>query len=393
MEKEKVLLKNLLFNKEKVEMIANAIGEACKSKKINNFDKSSFVKSILNEFPELELKARITCITNNLKKYFEFINLDYRKSVEILLKALPPELDNSKTDDDFGDFIYAPFNEFVATYGLTEKDLDFSLDAIYEMTKRFSAEDAIRYFINKFPSETLNRLFIWSEDKNYHVRRLSSEGTRAKLPWSQKIILNYKEPIQILDKLYSDKTRYVTRSVANHLNDISKNDPEFVIQILEKWIQLNKKNKKLNEKPFQTEDELDFIVKHALRTLVKNGDKAALKLLGINPEVKIKIGKFTFTKQVEMNKNLEFSFNISALENCSIVLDYIIFFQNHLGSLKSKKVFKIKNLKLEKKKVIKIEKKHPMRSEMTTRKLFRGKHKLLLQMNGEIKKEVSFELI
>ena len=61
--------------------------------------------------------------------------------------------------------------------------------------------------------------------------------------------------------------------------------------------------------------------------------------------------------------------------------------------MKSKKVFKIKNLKLEKKKVIKIEKKHPMRSEMTTRKLFRGKHKLLLQMNGEIKKEVSFELI
>jgi 3-methyladenine DNA glycosylase AlkC len=115
-------------------------------------------------------------------------------------------------------------------------------------------EDAIRTFLNEFEIETMEKILLWSKSQNYHIRRLTSEGTRPKLPWAKKIKLDYKKGIIILDNLYNDKTRYVTRSVANHLNDISKINPDFVIETLKKW-ENNANNKK----------EFEYIKKHALR--------------------------------------------------------------------------------------------------------------------------------
>ena len=109
----------------------------------------------------------------------------------------------------------------------------------------------------------------WSKSDHYHFRRLASEGTRASLPWGIKINLDYKKPIEILDGLYYDNTRFVTRSVANHMNDISKKDASLVLDILKKWKDSKKQNKK----------EMDFIISHSLRTLVKDGNKEALDFL------------------------------------------------------------------------------------------------------------------
>lgn len=152
-----------------------------------------------------------------------------------MLDALPPILDPTKNDDDFGDFILAPLSDFVAQHGATEEHLDSSLAALGEITKRFSAEFAIRIFINAFPERSLEFLNECAGDANYHVRRLASEGTRPTLPWSGKISIDYHEPLPILDKLYRDPTRFVTRSVANHLNDIAKVDPDLVISMLKRW--------------------------------------------------------------------------------------------------------------------------------------------------------------
>ena len=114
-----------------------------------------------------------------------------------------------------------------------------------EITKRFSAEAALRNFLNQFPKETLATALTWSKDKNYHVRRLASEGTRPNLPWAKKITYESKSMLPLLDILYADTTRYVTRSVANHLNDISKFDPGLVIRKLKRW-QKKRNKQKLN---------------------------------------------------------------------------------------------------------------------------------------------------
>lgn len=224
---EKFSLKDALFNKAKLIKIADEIHAVFPS-----FKSDEFVSTSLAAFPELELKARISWIR---KRLHEHLPSDYREAVSILLKSLPPPLDETKSDDDFGDFIYAPYNDFIAAYGCTKKDLRFSLEALREMNMRFSAEDAIRYFINAFPEETFLVLNAWTKDNHYHVRRLVSEGTRPSLPWSMKVTVPVEKSIPLLSKLYYDKTRYVNRSVANHMNDISKKNPLLVLKTLNEW--------------------------------------------------------------------------------------------------------------------------------------------------------------
>lgn len=363
---EKVLLKDLLFNKQKVEIITNQILAL-----YPKFDKNSFVDEVVKKFPLLELKARITWIAECLKKH---LPSDYKKAVQIIIASLPPENDPELTDNDFGDFIYAPYGEFVAKNGCKKEYLHTSLSALYEITKRFSMEDSIRYFINTFPVETLNTLLKWAKDPNYHVRRLCSEGTRPMLPWSQKISLSVEEPLQILNFLYYDKTRYVTRSVANHLNDISKKEPKLVLSILDTW----RKSKKQNVV------EMDYITKHALRTLIKKGDKEALTMLGFDHSVPLQILNISLTERVTMNTMLSFSFDLEASSDVETIIDYVIHFQTKLGKCTSKKVFKLTKVRLKKNEPTRITKNHMLREKMTTRILYPGEHMLEIQVNGAV---------
>lgn len=144
---EKFLLKDLLFNQAKVEQIAGEIQRVYSS-----FNTNEFVREVVAKFPELELKARIAWIAECLR---QFLPEDYEQAVRLMLRALPPPNNPDLSDGDFGDFIYAPYGEYVARYGCTEKHLQFSLAALHEITQRFSAEDAnviidyILYFQNK----------------------------------------------------------------------------------------------------------------------------------------------------------------------------------------------------------------------------------------------------
>src|SRR3989338_7005146 len=224
----------MLFNETKVRMLAAEIQAV-----YPNFAKTAFIKKVVSAFPEQELMERIAGIRDAL---FEFLPQDYPQAIEVIVAALPPALDNSKVDDDFGDFIYAPYSYYVAKYGCNKKHLTVSLQALDEITKRFSCEAALRDFINQFPKETLVATKRWAKSSEYHVRRLASEGTRPNLPWAKKIQYDAPSTLPILDILYTDKTRYVTRSVANHLNDLSKIDGELVVYTLKRWQKENKQS-------------------------------------------------------------------------------------------------------------------------------------------------------
>jgi len=372
--KEKFSLKDELYNPEKVEMIASEIKEVYPT-----FEASQFTKETLDKFPTLELKERIYHIRDMLHKY---LPNDYQEAVNILLQALPTELDPSKSDDDFGDFIYAPYSEYVTAYGCSEKYLDFSLQALREITKRFSVEFAVRDFINNYPSQTLAMLEACAKSENYHERRLTSEGLRGKLPWAKKLTIDYREPLRHLELLYTDATRYVTRSVANHLNDIAKIDAPLVIETLKRW----KKSKKQEPK------EMDFIIRHALRTLLKQGNSDALAMLGYvhNPPIEVK--KITLkSASVEVGEALEFEVEVTALDDAMLMVDYIVHFQTKAGEL-SPKVHKLKKFELVKGETIVLKKKHPFRANMTTRTLYAGEHLLEVQINGSIVAKNRFNL-
>ena len=371
---EKFSLKDKLFNPQKINQIATEIKDVYKE-----FDQASFEKESIEAFENLELKERIAHIRNMLAKY---LPNEYQEATTIILKSLPPKLDPSKTDDDFGEFIYASYGDFVASFGCTKQHLEFSLNALREITKRFSAEYAIRDFINAFPEETFALLQECSLSSNYHERRMASEGTRPKLPWGKKLNTHYTKPIKILDNLYSDPTRFVTRSVANHLNDISKIDANLVIETLKRWKASGKQNTK----------EMNFIINHALRTLIKDGNPKALKLLGYSSKPKITLNNFQITDtKIQVGKYLEFSFNIKAQSDEALIVNYIIYFQTKTGKL-SPKVHKIKKLNLKKGEQITINKRHLFKANMTTRKLYHGEHRLVLQINGKSYYDLSFNM-
>lgn len=372
----KFSLKDQLFNETKITKIADEIHNVYPP-----LDKVSFLQNTLQKFPQLELKERIIWISENLK---QFLPTDYKQAVTVLLKSLPPENDPTKSDNDFGDFIYAPYAEFVAKNGCDEENLAFSLNALKEITTRFSAEDAIRYFINAFPNQTLAELLLWSTDIHYHVRRLASEGTRPKLPWSQKINISPEHAIPILDNLFSDKTRFVTRSVANHINDISKINPELAIKTLTRWKQSEKQNPK----------EMEYIINHSLRTLIKSGNKEAITFLNISTDPEVEITNFEITEPViKIGETLTFSFTLIAKKDEELIIDYVLYFPNKKGDGNNKKVFKIKKVSLKNGQKLLITKNHPLREGMTTRTLYPGTHRIEIQINGNKVTEGVFELI
>lgn len=371
---KKILLKDLLFNEKRVRQIAKEIQGVYPS-----FDAQNFVTKVVEKFPSLELSARVKWIRENLKT---FLPEDYRTAVTILLDSLPPHQDTDDLDTDYGSYIYAPYSDFVATYGCRKNDLKFSLIALRAMTTRFSAEYAIRFFLNAFPKETVRELLIWSTDPDYHVRRLASEGTRPKLPWAPKITTDPEDALPILDKLFSDKSRFVTRSVANHLNDIAKIQPELVFARLKEW--------QASEK--QTPKEMEYLIHHGLRTLIKQGDKDAMIFLQLSTDPQILLSHVQIsTHPVTIGSALEFSFILTAQEKEEIIIDYLIHFRNKAGERKNKKVFKLKKLRMKKGHVIEIRKKHPLK-QMTTRTLYPGEHLLTIQINGNIFAEKTFDL-
>ena len=156
------------------------------------------------------------------------------------------------------------------------------MPALYEMTKRFSSEFAVRPFIQRYPESSLDRLHRWVTDENFHVRRLVSEGTRPRLPWGRRLAQFQQAPapvIGLLDRLRDDPELYVRRSVANNLNDIAKDNPDAMLSTLERWAQT-------------PGPELPWMIRHACRSLIKDGHPRAMVLCGFSPDPVVTVAGF-----------------------------------------------------------------------------------------------------
>ena len=346
---------------------------------MSDFNEDSFTRAVLKRLKPLELKQRIVLIAETLEQYLAD---DFLEAAKQIVSALPPELDPTKTDNDFGDFIFAPLGEFIVRRGMAKQYVKVSLKSLKEITKRFSMEDALHSFINAHPGQTLRELAKWSTDRNYHVRRLVSESTRPRLPWSGKLTLPHSVPLPFLDQLHADQTRYVTRSVANHLNDIAKVEPPLVLETLGRWRDQGK----------QQPEELDWICRHALRTLVKRGHAETLEFLGFRTKPKVTTSAIDLARRsISAGETLEFSGTLTGLRDESLIVDYVIDFVKANGSL-SPKVFKAKQLNLRRGESFTLRKRHRLLANATTYKLFPGNHRLTVQVNGIAMAGAFFEI-
>ena len=366
-------LKDQLFNETSVRELARAVKAA-----YPRFDDRAFQKDALTAFPQLELKQRISHLAKTLQA---FLPKRFDRTVSVLRKALPPPLDPTLQDDDFGVFIWVVPGELIADIGCREDRVAVSLEFLREATMRFSSEGAIRPFLNAFPEQTMAAVRKWAKDDNYHVRRLASEGIRPLLPWAPRADVPFDEIVAVLDELHADPTRYVTRSVANTLNDIAKLEPKRVVDALSKWRDLGR----------QSPAELKWMTRHALRTLTGRGDPQALRLLGYTNRPQFTLQRHDATTKVIVGEEFRWSASLLAEAKQRWLITMNILFLKANGK-HSAKVFRLKDLAVAKGEVVEFEKRQPFKP-LTTRTLYPGVHHAELLVNGQVIAEHSFEVV
>jgi 3-methyladenine DNA glycosylase AlkC len=220
------------------------------------FNKRGFKSYLKKELPEKEFTARQDAFVDAFERY---LSKSYTDNIKLLIKILGDELQTTE-----GMFIYGwwlwPVGRYVQKNGL--KNYDASINFIYELTKRFTGEFAIRTLLEAKPKKTMKIMVKWSKDKNVHVRRLASEGVRIKLPWARKltVVLDEFELFKkILTNLKNDEEKFVQKSVGNNLNDLMKEAPKLANEIIDEW------------KADNPTQETMWIIKHGTRSLRKKG--------------------------------------------------------------------------------------------------------------------------
>ena len=339
-----------------------------------SFDKQRFMAQVLTaEFDQMELKERMRHTT---KVLHNFLPADFSEAVALIEMLIIQFRQENVGEDSLG-FIFFP--DYIEVYGL--EDFDTSMKAIEFITQFITCEFAVRPFLLKYGDKMMEQMRVWSSHKSHKVRRLASEGSRPRLPWAMAIPALKKNPtpvLAILENLKNDPSESVRRSVANNLNDISKDHPGIVLKIANAWKGQNK--------------ETDAIVRHGCRTLLKQGHPEVLTLYSLVSE-HIHFSDFTLlTPTLKIGESLKFSFSIlnGNASPQKVRLEYAVYYKRQNGQL-SKKVFKISEREYAPNEQAKILRKQRF-VPITTRKFYAGTQQLSIIINGQEKEIVLFEL-
>ncbi len=293
-----------IFNSARLEHIADEMRAVYPA-----FDAPAFLHMANDGLAELSVMQRMARVSECLHAV---LPLGYEASLEVL-RALAPRLNSM--------FVSMFLPHYVASYG--RHRFDVSLDALKYFTRFGSSEFAVRHFLRDDLERTLKVMHDWALDANEHVRRLASEGSRPRLPWSFHL-----EPIQanpdlaaaILDTLKADDSLDVRKSVANHLNDVTKQHPDWVLDQIEGW-------------PLQ-DRHTAWIARHALRSLIKQGNPRALGVIGVGGKAQVQVLDLQVTPAViRLGEQVTLSFTVqSTLEQSQrLVIDYAVDYVKALG--------------------------------------------------------------
>ncbi len=331
----------------------------------SRFAADTFISTLWNSaYAELSLKQRVRRIATTL---YQQLDLPFADCCE-LLKPVSSEIRG------LPGFI---FPDIVEQFGLD--DFATSMQALAHFTCYSTAEFAIRPFLQRYPAQSLQQLQQWAESDNFHLRRLASEGCRPRLPWGQKLPQFIADPtplFPLLQRLKQDPEDYVRRSVANNLNDISKDHPELVLQLAQQWHGQHR--------------HTDWILKHALRGLLKQRQPQALQLFGCH----IRALDATLTvaqQQLNYGEVLNFAAQLQLHDGpAPLRVEYAIDFASKNGS-KRHKVFQWLQREAGPG-TLELQKSYRF-SDLTTRRHYGGTHRLHLIVNGNIVVSATFDLI
>lgn len=309
-------------------------------------------------WPDLSLKQRMRHLSQLLGNCLPG---DYARQLPVVVDLAP----------QFRSLAGMLFPDFVEVYGT--HDPDRSLPALEQLTCSFSAEFAVRPFLQLYPERMLQQHLTWASHPNEHVRRLASEGLRPRLPWGQDVAWLKKDPtvtLPVLEKLKNDPSEYVRRSVANHLNDISKSHPDWLLAVAARWK--------------GTSPATDALLKHALRGLLKQGRAEAHQLFGFEvPQFELEHWEISPDKlHISDKATLQLRLQHLGISAQAYRLEYRIHFVKSNGQ-RSPKVFQIIEKNLQPGETLQLIRSHAF-ADLTTRKHYPGLHLLELQINGKV---------
>ena len=336
----------------------------------SDFDVRRFNAVIGDQLLDLEMKDRVKLMAEGVWKG---LGMPYPVAVDAVCEAIA------------GNSRFSPMRSFpvwiasqiVEQYGLD--DFDTSMSAIYQITQQFTGEFAIRPILDRYPEATFDRLKVWACDDSVDVRRLVSEGSRPRLPWAMRIshLLENPEPVfELLAMLKNDTEKYVRRSVANNINDISKDHPDRVVKELKAW--------KAQVNDNEANKELHWVIRHGSRSLLKHCHEGALSLLGYNSNIQCDVVEFFVAPdtiksggEVELNCQIE-TFNTTSEK---VMIDYVLQSPGKLGGI-NRKVFKWSNRTVNKAKKIVLRKTISLKSN-SVRNYYPGEYDVQLIVNGK----------
>ncbi len=337
-----------------------------------SFPLDSFVKNAMKGLNNLEFTGRTKHIASALRRALPD---DIPTSLEWIVRSLPSELDmeHGMFKDNF--WIW-PVSDFIHDYG--KDHWKEAMNACYYLTQCFTSEFAVRPHLQSQPEKTLKRLLKWSNDSSSNVRRFCSESPRPRLPWASRLDLPLDLVFPILENLKADRSKFVQKSVANHLNDLGKDHPAWLLKTMKSW----SKSK---------DESTQWIIKRALRNLIKAGDKKALAIIGFG-EVKLEQVKLDMkVRKVKMNTKFDVYLSLKGgAKKQKLLIDWIMFYQRSNGNM-NPKVFKGKEIEIAAGELFEWTKQFDM-TPRNTRALYPGQHRLAVQVNGEVIDKVDFEL-
>lgn len=353
------LLKDL-FDLALLQRLATAVQQQQAS-----FDPDLFIHTLWDaQYAEQPLKQRVRRIATTL---YHQLDLPFADACE-LLKPVSAQITG------LPGFI---FPDIVEQFGLD--DFSTSMQALAHFTCYSTGEFAIRPFFRRYPEQSLQQLLDWTRSTNVHQRRLASEGCRPRLPWGQALPQFIADPtpiLAVLRALKQDPEDYVRRSVANNLNDISKDHPELVLTLAQQW--------------HGAHLHTDWILKHALRGLLKQRNSAALALFGCAPR-QLSATLTLAPPAVRYGETLDFRAELTICDGpAPLRVEYAIDFASKNGS-KRHKVFQWLQRECGPGPLA-LQKSYRF-TDLTTRKHYAGLHQLHLIVNGDIVVTQPFHLI
>ncbi|HJX38453.1 MAG TPA: DNA alkylation repair protein [Anaerolineae bacterium] len=355
-------LKDLFFTASFIAELAEALHRVCP-----DFDGDRLSNLVFDaSWESRELKERMRHVTECLH---ETLDREYPEALEILIEIAP----------SFSGFDTMVFPDYVQCYGLEHWDL--SLPALAFFTPLCSSEYAIRPFLDRDPQRAMEALYTWAEDENPHLRRLASEGCRPRLPWGMALPQFKKDPspiLPVLEKLKDDPSEYVRKSVANNLNEISKDHPQLVLDICERW--------------YGHSANTDWIVKHACRGLLKAGNRRAMHLFGLAETENLSVLNLTLDRHtLSIGEELPFTFElrVDTAGPCLARLEYSVQYARPEGKV-SRKMFQIKEQTFEPG-THSVSRKLSL-VDQSTRQHHPGQHQVSIIVNGVEMASSGFEL-